>query len=65
MASKTRRVCRNCKMIVEGHECPACKGTSFAENWQGRLFIADPTKSVIAQKIGITMPGEYAIKIKA
>ncbi len=59
-----RKVCRSCKFFVEGAECPLCKGTSFSNSWQGRLFIADNNKSEIAKKIGTTAAGEYAIKVK-
>jgi RNA polymerase subunit RPABC4/transcription elongation factor Spt4 len=59
-----RKVCRNCKLFVEEDECPLCKGSSFSQSWQGRLFIIDSTKSEIAKKIGATAKGEYAIKVK-
>jgi RNA polymerase subunit RPABC4/transcription elongation factor Spt4 len=32
--------------------------------WQGRLNILDANKSMIAQKIGIKVKGEYAIKVR-
>lgn len=59
-----RKVCRRCKLFVEEDQCPNCKGTSFTNNWQGRLFVSDPNKSFIAQQIGIKVAGEYAIKVK-
>lgn len=59
-----KKVCKNCKMLVEGGKCPACKGNSFSSNWQGRLYVNDASKSVIAEKIGIKVKGEYAIKVK-
>ena len=51
-------------MIVEGSECPVCKTNQFSTNWQGRLYIVDANKSVIAEKIGIKSKGEYAIKVR-
>lgn len=51
-------------MFVEGEVCPSCKGNVFSSNWQGRLFINDAAKSLIAEKIGIKVKGEYAIKVK-
>ncbi len=51
-------------MFVESNECPVCKGNQFANNWQGRIFIADANKSMIAEKLGIKVKGEYAIKVK-
>ena len=59
-----RKVCTNCKMFTEESVCPNCHGNQFSNNWQGRIYIADATKSEIAKKIGITMAGEYAIKVK-
>ncbi len=59
-----RKVCKKCKLFVEGNECPVCKGNQFSTNWQGRLTILDANKSVIAKKIGITVKGEYAIKVR-
>ena len=51
-------------MFIEGGECPACKTSSFSTNWQGRLAVIDANKSVIANKIGISVKGEYAIKVR-
>ena len=51
-------------MLVEGSECPVCKTNQFSTNWQGRLYIIDPNKSIIAEKIGLKAKGEYAIKVR-
>jgi len=59
-----KKVCKKCKIFVEGTECPVCKGNQFSTNWQGRLSVLDSNKSVIANKIGITVKGEYAIKVR-
>lgn len=59
-----RKVCTNCKFFVEGDTCPNCSGNQFSMNWQGRIFINNPEKSLIAQKLGIKIKGEYAIKVK-
>lgn len=59
-----KKVCRKCKLFVEGPTCPLCKGSDFTPNFQGRLNILDANKSMIAQKIGIKMKGEYAIKVR-
>lgn len=59
-----KKVCKECKIFVEGGTCPVCKGNQFTTNWQGRLAILDSNKSVIAQKIGIKMKGEYTIKAR-
>jgi DNA-directed RNA polymerase subunit E" len=59
-----KKVCRNCKLFVEGDTCPICKGNQFSNNWQGRLYILNPEKSEIGKKIGINVKGEYAIKVR-
>lgn len=59
-----KKVCKKCKLFVEGNVCPVCKSNQFSLNWQGRLHILDANKSAIAGKIGITVKGEYAIKVR-
>lgn len=59
-----RKVCTSCKFFVEGETCPLCKGNQFSSTWQGRIYINNPGKSLIAKKLGITVQGEYAIKVK-
>ncbi len=59
-----RKVCRKCKRFYEGEVCPVCKENKVANSWQGRIFILDSSKSLIAKKIGITINGEYAIRIR-
>ncbi len=60
----TKKVCKTCKLFVEGNECPICHGNQFTTNWQGRLFILDPNKSMIASKVECKSKGEYAIKAR-
>ncbi len=59
-----KKVCRKCKLFVEGNECPLCKTNQFSTSWQGRLYILDSNKSIVAEKIGTTSKGEYAIKVR-
>ncbi|MEA3378500.1 MAG: transcription elongation factor subunit Spt4 [Nanoarchaeota archaeon] len=59
-----RKVCKKCKLFVEGNECPLCKGKQFSDSWKGRIIITDPLKSEIAKVLGITAKGEYAIKVR-
>jgi len=58
-----KKVCKKCKVFVEGDECPFCKGNQFVTNWKGRIHILDANKSEIAKKIDIKVKGEYAIKV--
>ncbi len=59
-----RKVCKKCKIFVEGNECPICKGNKFSTNWQGRISIINSEKSAIAEKMGVSVEGEYAIKAR-
>ena len=59
-----RKVCKKCRLFVEGATCPICSGNQFGDNWKGRIYIADPNRSEIAQKVGLKVKGEYAIKVK-
>lgn len=58
------KVCKKCKLFVEGDLCPLCKRDSFTSSWQGRLAIIDTDHSRIAKELDITAPGEYAIKTR-
>ena len=57
-----KKVCKNCKMFVKEDTCPICKRAEFSTNWQGRLYIFDHKKSQVAEKVGVEVNGEYAIK---
>ncbi len=59
-----KKVCKKCRLFVEGNECPLCKGNNFSASWQGRINIIDANKSEIAKKIGIVSKGEYALKVR-
>ena len=59
-----KKVCKKCKIFVEGSVCPICKNNQFSVNWQGRLHILDANRSTIAGKIEIKVKGEYAIKAR-
>ncbi|MBT3865591.1 DNA-directed RNA polymerase subunit E'' [Candidatus Woesearchaeota archaeon] len=59
-----RKVCKTCRIFVEGPTCPLCKGNQFSESWKGRIFVSNSEKSEVAQKVEIKAKGEYAIKVK-
>jgi len=59
-----KKVCKKCKVFVDGTTCPICSGNQFTPTWQGRLNILDSDKSLIAEKVGMKVKGEYAIKIR-
>ncbi len=59
-----KEACKRCKLFSEGDACSACGASSKTSTWQGRLYISDVSKSLIAEKVGITAKGEYAIKVR-
>jgi DNA-directed RNA polymerase subunit E" len=59
-----KKVCKKCRLFVEGGECPLCKGSNFTETWKGRMIILDAERSEIAKKVGVKAKGEYAIKVR-
>ncbi len=59
-----RKVCKKCRIFVEGSSCPICKGSNFTDTWNGRMYVTNFEKSKIAKIAGINANGEYAIKVK-
>jgi RNA polymerase subunit RPABC4/transcription elongation factor Spt4 len=60
----SKKVCKSCKIFVEGEECPLCKKNQFSTNFQGTISVIDPNKSEIAQIMGFKAKGDYAIKVR-
>ncbi|MBR9682009.1 MAG: DNA-directed RNA polymerase, subunit E'' [Candidatus Altiarchaeota archaeon] len=59
-----KKVCRKCRLFVKEKECPICKGDDFSMTWAGMVEILDPETSEVAKKMGITVPGRYALKVR-
>lgn len=59
-----KKVCKNCKIFVDGSECPVCHTNKFSTNWQGRITFLNAEKSRIAEKMNVEKNGEYAIKVR-
>jgi len=57
------RACKVCRRIMEDEVCPVCRVTT-SQYWSGYLCVIDPEKSEIAQKMGLKVPGEYAMKVR-
>jgi len=59
------KACKNCNRIVEdSSECPVCRNNDLSDSWSGLVVIYDPEDSEIAEKIGISTPGRYAVRVK-
>jgi len=59
-----KKVCKRCKLFVDGGECPYCKENQFTTSWNGRITFLDVSKSMIAQKMGVDKEGEFALKVR-
>ena len=62
-----RLVCRECHRVqeaVQAEACDACGSTSLTEDWAGYVVISHPEKSAIAEEMGVTQPGKYALKVR-
>ncbi|MFP3909499.1 MAG: transcription elongation factor subunit Spt4 [Archaeoglobaceae archaeon] len=56
--------CRNCKFInIDSSACKNCGSTDLTKEWYGYVIIINPEKSEMAQKLGIKLPGKYALKV--
>jgi len=44
--------------------CPICKSTDLSEDFSGHVIIVDPENSEIAEKLGVTLPGNYALRVR-
>lgn len=55
--------CTSCRRISTKELCPVCnKPTST--NWSGLLVIINPDNSDIAKELNISLPGEYALRVR-
>ena len=58
------KACKKCKFVIEeGDRCPVCNGTDLTTNWKGFVIVLDIDKSEIAQKMGVRVPGKYALRM--
>ena len=56
--------CKNCGYITRDLVCLVCGSKDLSKDWSGFILIIDPKESKIAQKMGIKVPGWYAIKVR-
>ena len=66
MPPRKLKACKVCHSIVEGdNKCPICNNnTNLSPNFSGLVIILDTENSEIAQRMNITIPGAYAIKVR-
>jgi DNA-directed RNA polymerase subunit E" len=61
----TEKACSECHRLVEdAQECPIDKNNDLRSNWSGIAVVYDVEDSEIADRLEITTPGRYAIKVR-
>lgn len=63
VCSMVLRACKLCKRLLRSETCPVCKSDKLVDNWKGKITVLDPIKSFLAKKLGLTEPGEYALRL--
>ncbi|MFX1514846.1 MAG: transcription elongation factor subunit Spt4 [Promethearchaeota archaeon] len=60
------KACKKCNSIVHGEEvCPICKTHNhLSRSFVGMVIIRNVNESKIANKLNVTRPGKYAIKVR-
>ncbi|KCZ70926.1 DNA-directed RNA polymerase, subunit E'' [Candidatus Methanoperedens nitroreducens] len=57
-------VCKECHRVISGQVCEGCSSTALTSDWSGYVVIIDPQRSQIAKKLGVKLPGKYALKVR-
>jgi DNA-directed RNA polymerase subunit E" len=60
---KVMKACKHCSYITEEDACPQC-GNQTSKDWQGYVIILDHTKSEIARRMGISVNGKFALRVR-
>lgn len=58
-----QRACKTDHYLTDEAVCPLCGGPT-SKNWSGILTIIDPENSQMAEAMGVTKPGSYALKVR-
>lgn len=59
-----KKACKQCRILIDGGNCPLCSNSDFAISWNGRISIINHEKSAIAKKLNVNKEGDYAIKVR-
>ena len=63
--AKKDKACKICKTIYEeGEKCPSCESKEYTDSYKGRIYVVNPEKSEIAEKLNIKSEGNFAIKTR-
>ena len=64
MSKVKERACRTCHLITRKTICPQCKTHTLSTNYSGVIIILDSASSGLAEKMNISVPGKYALKVR-
>ena len=57
--------CAECHLILEDgvDQCPRNPSAQVSTDYQGYVIIMNPARSEIAKRLGVELPGKYALKV--
>lgn len=55
--------CRRCKFVTAGKVCQVCRSSDLTPDWAGIALVMRPDTSMIAQTLGISREGKYALRV--
>ena len=63
--AKNPFACSECHMILPagGDQCPDHPSAPVSSDWSGYVVVMDPSRSEIANRLNIVIPGNYALKV--
>ena len=57
--------CCECHLILSDgiDQCSRCPSSPVSSDWTGYVVVMDPSRSEIATRLNIELPGNYALKV--
>jgi DNA-directed RNA polymerase subunit E" len=57
--------CGECNLVLEDgiDQCPRCPTAPVSTDWLGLVVILEPDRSAVARRLGVVIPGNYALKV--
>ena len=58
------KACKICRLIFEDTpKCPQCNSEELTDKFNSAVYVFDPAKSKIGEKMGVKTPGKYAVRV--
>ena len=63
--AKNPFACSECHLILadDVNQCSRCPSAPVSSDWTGYVVVMDPSRSEIATRLNIEIPGNYALKV--